>query len=259
LGFSSVLDAVCDAALALAYPRACAVCGGAPVERRADAPACAACWAETRVFGADEALCQKCGLPAPGETASACEALAPGAEPAIRCRRCEAEAFTAARACGPYAGALRAAVLALKREPVVGRRLALLLAGAQRRPPLDAATLILPAPLHPERERERGFNQAALLASALSKLSGLPLDERSLVRIVHAERHRAGMDARARRETVEGAFVVERPRLVAGERVLLVDDVLTTGATASACAAALRAAGAAEVFALTVARADGRR
>ncbi|HVF43384.1 MAG TPA: phosphoribosyltransferase family protein, partial [Pyrinomonadaceae bacterium] len=63
------------------------------------------------------------------------------------------------------------------------------------------------------------------------------------------------MDARARRETVENAFAVTRPRLVEGERVLLVDDVFTTGATASACASALLAAGASEVFALTVARA----
>ncbi|MDQ3806373.1 MAG: ComF family protein, partial [Acidobacteriota bacterium] len=69
------------------------------------------------------------------------------------------------------------------------------------------------------------------------------------------ERHRAGMDRRARRETVEDAFRVVRPRLVEGQRVLLVDDVFTTGATASACARALRAAGAAEVYVLTVARA----
>jgi predicted amidophosphoribosyltransferase len=63
------------------------------------------------------------------------------------------------------------------------------------------------------------------------------------------------MDARARRESVEGSFAVARPRLVRGERVLLVDDVFTTGATASACAAALRAAGALEVYVLTAARA----
>lgn len=248
MSIPSLLDAVCDAALALFYPQACAACEAAQVERRADAPACAACWEATRVFAPGDPLCQKCGAPAPGSPA-------PGVWAEARCRRCEAEAFAAARACGPYAGALRAAVLVLKREPFVGRRLALLLAEARGRPPLDAATLVVPVPLHPARERERGFNQAALLASALSQSSGLPLDCRSLARVVHTERHRAGMDARARRETVEGAFKVVSPRLVAGERVLLVDDVFTTGATASACAAALRAAGAAEVYVLTVARA----
>jgi len=279
-----LLDTVCDAALALAYPRACSACGVAQVEQRADAPACAACWAATRLFGAGQVLCAKCGAPAPGTAATGRGAsapvasvavapvavtagpgdeavpgdeteAAPGTGATVRCRRCEAEAFTAARACGPYAGALRAAVLALKHEPFVGRRLALLLEETQARPPLDAVTLVVPAPLHPERERERGFNQAALLAAALAKRTGLALDGHSLVRVAHAGRHRAGMDARARRETVEGAFEVVRPRLVAGERVLLVDDVLTTGATASACAAALRAAGASEVFVLTVARA----
>ncbi|HEX5707797.1 MAG TPA: phosphoribosyltransferase family protein, partial [Pyrinomonadaceae bacterium] len=71
----------------------------------------------------------------------------------------------------------------------------------------------------------------------------------------HAARHRTGMDARGRRESVEGVFAVTRPRLVSGESILLVDDVLTTGATVSACASALRSAGAREVLVLTIARA----
>jgi ComF family protein len=241
-------DVIYDAALALVYPQQCAACEAASVERRVDAPACAACWEGTRVFGGDETLCRKCGAPAPGEVAAE-------SRMSVRCRRCEAESFAAARACGLYEGALRASVLTLKREPFVGRRLARLLAETQRREPLDAATLVVPVPLHPERERERGFNQAALLGRALSRLTRLPVDERSLARVSHTERHRAGMDARARRETVEEAFSVVRPRLVAGERVLLVDDVFTTGATASACASALLKAGAAEVFVLTAARA----
>jgi ComF family protein len=164
------------------------------------------------------------------------------------------EAFTAARACGVYEGALRASVLALKREPHVATRLARLMFEAQQRTPLADATCILPVPLHPERLRERGFNQAAAVASALAVWSGLPLDEWSLVRTLHTERHRAGMDARARRESVQKAFEVRRPRLVEGERILLVDDVFTTGATVSSCASALKAAGAEEVFVLTVAR-----
>jgi ComF family protein len=173
----------------------------------------------------------------------------------VRCRRCDAWAFAAARACGPYRGALRAAVLGLKREPFVGTRLARLLAEAAAREPLSTATLAVPVPLHAERERERGFNQAALLARALTRRTLMDVDEWSLTRVSHSERHRAGVDARARRETVEGAFAVTRRRLVRGERVLLVDDVFTTGATVSACASALTEAGAAEVFVLTVARA----
>jgi ComF family protein len=126
---------------------------------------------------------------------------------------------------------------------------------ASKRAPLDAATLVLPVPLHLARERERGFNQAALLASAVAKGAGLPLDSWSLARVVHSERHRAGMDARARRESVHAAFNVTRPRLVRDESIILVDDVFTTGATASACAHALLDAGARAVFVLTAARA----
>ncbi len=231
------LNALYDASLALLYPRACAVCETESVEARADTPACVACWNLTRIFTAADTLCWKCGAPALG-------VVPEEKREEVRCRRCEAEAFTAARACGIYEGALRASVLSLKREPHVGARLARLLCETQRRAPLDAATRIVPAPLHPERERERGFNQATVLGRALAARARLPLDEWSLVRVTHTERHRAGMDARARRETVEDAFRVARPRLIEGERVLIVDDVFTTGATVSACAKALRAAGA---------------
>ena len=122
------------------------------------------------------------------------------------------------------------------------------------REPLRNATRIVPVPLHPERERERGFNQAAMLGRALARLSGHFFDEWSLIRTTHTARHRAGMDARARRESVENAFEVRRPRLVEGERILLIDDVYTSGATVSACSAVLKRAGAQEVFVLTIAR-----
>jgi ComF family protein len=245
---TTVLDVLCDAALSLVYPQRCAACAKSEVAARADAPACAACWKATHVFTGDETLCWKCG------------ALASGVLPEekrmdVRCRRCEAAAYTAARACGLYEGALRASVLNMKREPFVPARLARLLVEAQRRAPLDAATLVVPVPLHAERERERGFNQAAVLARSIAKRAHLPLDEWSLARVAHSERHRAGMDARARRESVEDAFEVVRLRLVRGERILLVDDVFTTGATVAACAAVLHGAGAREVFVLTVARA----
>jgi ComF family protein len=248
LKLARTFDLLCDAALSLVYPQACAVCGAECVESRADAPACAKCWRATRLFTGEETLCWKCGVPArasvPEEKRSR-----------VRCRRCDAEAFAAARACGLYEGALRASVLKLKREPFVPARLARLLACAAARAPLSSATLAIPVPLHAKRERERGFNQAVLLARAVAKRTGLRLDELSLARVEHSERHRAGMDARARRETVENAFAITRPRLVEGERVLLVDDVFTTGATVSACAASLLASGASDVFVLTAARA----
>jgi ComF family protein len=145
-------------------------------------------------------------------------------------------------------------VLELKREPHVAAHLGRLMLAALQREPINSADLIIPVPLHPSRERERGFNQAALLARALSRLSKLPRDEYSVVRRVHTERHRAGMDSRARRESVAAAFAVRHADAIAAKRVLLIDDVFTTGATVSACAAVLKDAGAEDVFVLTLAR-----
>jgi ComF family protein len=114
--------------------------------------------------------------------------------------------------------------------------------------------VIIPVPLHSDRERERGFNQAMLLARELARLSRLPLDEHSLIRQLHTERHRAGMDAKARTESVAEAFAVRHPDMIAGRRVLLIDDVFTTGATVSACASVLKGAGASDAFVLMIAR-----
>ena len=194
-----------------------------------------------------EIICWKCGVLSLGT-------IEPEKRDQVRCRRCDQDAFTAARACGVYDGALRASVLALKREPFISPRLVSLLVETQGRAPLDRATRVIPVPLHPEREKTRGFNQAAVIGRELARAVRLPFDEVSLIRTAHSERHRAGMDAKGRRETVAKAFSVRYPRLIEGDRVLLVDDVFTTGATVSACAAALLAAGAKEVFVLTIAR-----
>jgi predicted amidophosphoribosyltransferase len=92
------------------------------------------------------------------------------------------------------------------------------------------------------------------MCRALSNSIGLPVDDTSLVRIAHSERYRAGLDAKGRQDTVENSFAIRYPRLIAGENILLVDDVFTTGATVSSCADVLLAAGAGEVFVLTIAR-----
>lgn len=180
--------------------------------------------------------------------------VAPEKREQVHCRRCDDDSFTVARACGVYEGALRASILALKRNPFVCRKLIDLIGAAQKQDPLNHATRIVPVPLHKERQQTRGFNQAALIAAALCRANSIVLDQTSLIRTSHTEQHRAGMDARDRRKTVENAFEVRYPAVIEGERVLLVDDVFTTGATVSACAQVLRDAGAAEVFVLTLAR-----
>jgi len=242
-----LLTSVYDALLTVAYPQVCRVCGGS-VERRGFGVACEKCWHSTRTFSGNETICWKCGELAPGiEVSEEIRTL-------IRCHRCDDQSFSAARAVGFYENALRESVLELKRQAHVAPFLRELLAAAARREPLAAATKIIPVPLHERRLRERGFNQASVIAAALSKQLRLPVDEASLVRAGASEKYRAGLDPKGRRETVASAFAVKHPRLVQGESVLLVDDVFTTGATVNACAEALKASNAGNVFVLTIAR-----
>lgn len=158
-----------------------------------------------------------------------------------------------ARAVGFYEGALRESVLLLKRQPYLAQHVVDLLIDAARS--LDSITRIVPVPLHEERLRTRGFNQALIIARELSRALGLPLDETSLGRVSSSEKYRTGLDAKGRLETVAGAFAVRYPRLIAGEEILLVDDVFTTGATVSACTEILAGCGARSVSVLTLARA----
>ena len=236
-----------DALLTVAYPQSCTICGRSVEERRFGV-ACEACWNATRIFSGTETICWKCGLLSEAEASSALR-------DEVRCRRCETQSFTAARAIGPYEGALRTSVLELKRQPHLSQHLETLLLAVARREPLNLCGRIIPVPLHARRVRSRGFNQASILARALSRGLRLPLDEVSLVRVSSTEKYRAGLDAKGRQDTVAGAFEVRCPRLIANEDILLVDDVFTTGATVSACAEVLLAAGAKTVFVLTISRA----
>lgn len=119
---------------------------------------------------------------------------------------------------------------------------------------LPSPDLIVPVPLHPRRERDRGFNQAALLAREIGSWLGVPVDRRVLVRTrPTAQQARLG-GPEARTANVAGAFACRGA--VMGRRVLLIDDVATTGATLRACAAPVRAAGAAQVHALVFAHGD---
>ncbi|MCS7026669.1 MAG: ComF family protein [Bryobacteraceae bacterium] len=123
-------------------------------------------------------------------------------------------------------------------------------------PPGFAIDVIVPVPMHWWRAWRRGFNQAELLAKEVSRRAGV-----RMCRAVRRKRWtppQAGLSNRARRQNVSGLFEVTKPAEIRGLHVLLVDDVLTTGATASACASALKRAGARAVSVLTLARADRR-
>jgi ComF family protein len=121
--------------------------------------------------------------------------------------------------------------------------------------PYGRPELLVPVPLHPGRERERGYNQALLLARRVGRAWGVPVCADALERTL-ATRPQTELSAEARRANVRGAFSLRRPEPVAGRHVALIDDVVTTGSTAAACARCLEAGGASRVGVLAVARAD---
>ena len=152
-----------------------------------------------------------------------------------------------------FEGPLREAIHQFKyqRRHRMAKPLGRLLA-AQASPSFAANAIIVPVPLHAARQRERGFNQAEILAEEVARALMLPVLREGLVR-QRATEQQAHLDARQRRENVRGAFVWQGTA-APPKRVLLLDDVITTGATIGACAEALRRAGAREVYALALAR-----
>jgi ComF family protein len=241
------LNLLHEASLTVFYPQACISCSES-VENSALGVTCGECWKKTKIFDGSETICYKCNSVLNSQTS-------PSSIENVNCHRCSNLNFTAARAVGIYEGALRSAILQLKEKTFVPVHLKNLLFQAQQKSPINQATKIIPVPLHQRRERERGFNQAALLAHALSQKSKLPVLEDVLIRENHTNLHRVGMDEQARRKSVEKAFTIQNQHLVQNEKILLIDDVFTTGATVSICSEVLKKAGANGVFVLTIARA----
>ncbi|MFT3744760.1 MAG: double zinc ribbon domain-containing protein [Pyrinomonadaceae bacterium] len=240
-----MLRAVQNSLASLIYPQECRVCFDT-VDDVADGVACGDCWDKTRIFTGTEMLCEKCGALL-GEKA----AVVP-----VRCHKCDDYHFDKAAAVGVYEKALAAAIIQLKNSAHIRSRLrSLIVRTAENRPEFFDVDLILPVPLSKQRAIERGYNQADLIAKEVGKAIRKPIDTASLVRQVNTRIHRVGMDQKARELTVKNAFEVLRPKLIAGKRILLVDDVLTSGATTSSCAKTLNKNGALGVKVFTLARA----
>jgi len=189
--------------------------------------------------------CPRCDLPYPGDAQPhLCEACTRFPPP-----------FTAVCSLGPYAGLLKEAIGRLKynRLPVLDRPLGQLLAGAIGNAwPGYVPDLILPVPLHPRRLRERSFNQSLLLAREIARRLQAPLAVHALKRIRHTPPQQ-GLKADERMKNLRHALQLDRP--LKGRSVLLVDDVMTTAATARACSERLLEGGAGEIRVATLARA----
>lgn len=209
-------------------------CGGCS---RLGSAWCVECEAQTQPLAAP--LCPHCGYPLP--------------EPQAECPACMPPkfAFVSARAWGSYQGALRRAILKLKhkRNAPLGTALGARL--TEQYPASWRAETVVPVPLSPRRLAQRGYNQVELFARPLAQQLGLPLAG-DLLRRQRETRPQMDLDLQQRWANVNDAFTAS-PQ-AQGRRLLLVDDILTTGATLHAAARALRAAGAHSVYVLTLAR-----
>jgi ComF family protein len=221
-------------------PRLCLFCGAA-VGEEAEVAVCPEC--EGKIVWVESPLCTRCG---------AVFASRDGADRV--CGDCQADPppFTRARAATIYDGA---AAQAIKRFKFTRQMpyLPVMQHWLQRPLCLELvadADLIVPVPLHPKRLKQRGFNQALLLAKAFPQI---PMGREAVVRVRHTA-PQVELKPKERRDNVKGAFAVPDPALVQGKNVLLLDDVYTTGATVRECARVLLKAGACRVDVLTVAR-----
>ena len=233
-----------NAGLGLVYPEVCQLCDGA----RATADegfVCAACREQARFI--ERPYCEQCGRPYEGDL-----------DHSFVCAACREAGwqFRTARSAVEARGTVLEAIhrykyqRALWFEPFLAGLLIQRAAPDLAREKWD---WLVPVPLHPAKQREREFNQAARLAGRLGAATGLRVNSR-LVRRVAATRTQTLLSREERLENVRHAFAAHPGARLNGERLVLVDDVLTTGATTSACAGALRRAGASDVCVWTVAR-----
>jgi ComF family protein len=241
-GAASTVRSAASAAVGLVYPPTCIAC-----QRATGLPQtlCAGCWTQVRFI--ERPYCERLGTPFAMDLGAPLLSPAAIADPPV---------FRRARAVAQYDGVARALVHRLK----YGDRLDLVQAlgammaraGAEL---LAEADVIVPVPLHRWRLWRRRFNQAMALSAVVSRRSGVPCDPFLLAR-VKATRPQVGLTRPQRQENLQGAFRVPaeaKPR-VEGKRVLLVDDVLTTGSTANAASRVLLRSGAASVDVLAFAR-----
>jgi len=247
----SVVRTASHALFSLFFPADCRICSR-PLDEIARVPVCRNCLTAPEPLSAG-IFCVSCRTPFQNRFPLDSEG---------RCSLCRhgLRGFDAAYSYGAYEGVLRELIHLYKygRIQTMARPLADLLAAALPRD--ERFDVVTAVPLHWRRQWQRGFNQSELLAREIARRCGIPLVK--ALRRARPTLAQAGLSNADRRHNVVAAFGCRRGALrgrqVQGKRILLIDDVMTTGSTAAACAVALKRAGAARVALLTVARVDRR-
>lgn len=245
---SSQIQRILDGFINIFFPVECFICES-PVARHQDCGICSNCWNKARELEIKPPRCSSCGLPFQNfqdDSEHLCGPCILNPPP-----------YSGARAFGHYMAELSRVIQEFKfhgRRNLSGLLTPLLTATFFENWTRDDFDLIVPVPLHPRRRRQRGYNQSALLSRSLARRIAVPWFS-GLIR-TRATLPQVGLTDSQRQENVRNAFRCRNPESVTNKRILLIDDVMTTGATVGSASRALMDAGAFRVSALTIARAS---
>lgn len=222
--------------LNILFPETCPVCQN-PATDHKTAPICSDCWQSVSPYECP--MCQRCGKPLVSDVS-------------MTCRECleDAPAFSYARSFGLYEGVLKKAISLLKFYGI--KRLSKPLSDIILHIEIPRVDAVIPVPLHEKRLRQREFNQSALLAKNIAKNLGIEVLVNCLVK-VRDTMPQVGLRSQDRRKNIKHAFDIKQEELVKGKNVILIDDVVTTGATVRECSRVLKKAGAENIYVITLA------
>ena len=204
------------------------------------------CWSAISLM--PDARCSRCDRPFPSSIATTYS-------PTHVCQPCAKRppSYTKAWTLYPYTPPLQHAICLFKYQGKVSLAAPLAALMIARLPPLDSVDVIMPVPLHIQKLREREFNQSLLLADHIGRGLAIPVAYTNLIRAIPTPAQTT-LSRKSRQKNLRRAFAVRHPDAIVKKRILLIDDVFTTGTTVNECAKALRRAGSADVFALTLGR-----
>ena len=222
--------------LNILFPETCPVCQHSAKDHYT-APICPDCWQTVTPY--EGPMCRRCGTPLVSDVSTICgECLAN--EPA----------FSYARSFGLYEGVLKTAISLMKFYGI--KRLSRPLSDVMLKMKIPGADVVIPVPLHEKRLRKREFNQSALIAKYLAASMGTRVMLNGLVK-QRDTMPQVGLTSQERKKNIKGAFSIENNSLIADKDILLVDDVVTTGATVRECSKVLKKAGARNIYVITLA------